>query len=185
VTVDEELVKLEDDIRRLKVEYEIYFSGSSPRPPRDTLFRVETLVKRYSADQSKLNFSQRFKFTSLAQKFAINNQLWRRKLQEKEEGRSMAGAQKRAPEARAAEGVVRVVCADPGAEPEKVAELLEAMLKAKRRTHERSDDLDAAAFQKFLLDRTRQIKSKLGCDKVLFTVAIEGGKVRLKATKAD
>ncbi len=53
------------------------------------------MIKRYSSDQSKLNFSQRFRFTSLAQKYAVNSNLWRRKLQEKEEGRSLTGPQKR------------------------------------------------------------------------------------------
>jgi len=33
VTIDEELTKLEDDIRRLKIEYEVYFNGSTDRPP--------------------------------------------------------------------------------------------------------------------------------------------------------
>jgi hypothetical protein len=184
VTVDEELNKLEDDIRRLKVEYEIYFNGSSPRPPHDTLYRVETTVKRYSSDQSKLNFSQRYRFTSLVQKFAVNNQLWRRKLQEKEEGRSLTGVPRRAAGQRAADGVVRVVCSNPEAEPEKVAELLRAMEEAKNRAHE-PEKLDAAAFQKLILSRTQQIKTKLGCDKVLFSVSVEDGKAKLKAAKAE
>ena len=95
MTVDEEFNKLEDDLRRLKIEYEVYFNGGSPRPPHDTLFRVETMIKRYSSDQSRLKFSQRFRFTNLAQKYAVNSNLWRRKLQEKEEGRSLTGAQSR------------------------------------------------------------------------------------------
>ena len=37
MTVDEEFNKLDDDLRRLKIEYEVYFNGGSPRPPRDTL----------------------------------------------------------------------------------------------------------------------------------------------------
>ena len=186
MTVDEELNKLEDDIRRLKVEYEVYFNGSAPRPPHDTLYRVETVVKRYSSDQSKLNFGQRYRFTSLVQKFAVNSQLWRRKLQEKEEGRSLTGAQKRPSEERGqADGVVSVVCANPADEPEKVTELLRAMQDARRRVRESAENLDAAAFQKLIADRTRQIKAKLGCERVLFTVSIEGGKVKFKAAKAD
>ena len=91
MTIDEELNKLDDDLRRLKIEYEVYFNGSAPRPPHDTLYRVENTIKRYSSDQSKLNFSQRFRFTAIVQKYAVNANLWRRKLQEKEEGRSHTG----------------------------------------------------------------------------------------------
>ena len=96
--------------------------AGSPRPPHDTLYRVENMIKRYSSDQSKLNFSQRFRFTSLAQKYAVNSNLWRRKLQEKEEGRSLTGAQKRA--GRIAAGAMARCawsCSDPDAETEKVS----------------------------------------------------------------
>jgi hypothetical protein len=185
VTVDEELNKLEDDIRRLKVEYEVYFNGGAPRPPHDMLFRVENLIKRYSSDQSKLNFSQRFRFSALVQKYAVNSQLWRRKLQEKEEGRSLTGVPRRPAGAPVSDGIVRVVCSDPEAEAEKVEQLLRAMRDAKRQIGERADGLDAATFQRFLREKTQQVKDTLGCDKVQFSVSIEGGKVKFKATKAD
>src|SRR5208283_3176691 len=108
------------------IEYEVYFNGASPRPPHDTLYRVETMIKRYSSEQSKLNFSQRFRFTSLAQKYAVNSNLWRRKLQEKEEGRSQTGPLKRAKEAPGVDSTVRIVCSDPDVETDKVSQLLQA-----------------------------------------------------------
>ena len=185
MTVDEEINKLDDDIRRLKIEYEVYFNGGSPRPPHDTLFRVETVIKRYSSDQSKLSFSQRFRFTNLVQKYAVNAQLWRRKLQEKEEGRSLIGPQKRPVEMPAGDGTVRVVFSDPDAETEKVSQLLQAMQEARRRAGETTVSLDAAAFHKFIKDKTKQVKAALGCDKVQFSVSVEGGKVKFRATKAE
>jgi hypothetical protein len=186
VTIEEEMNKLEDDIRRLKIEYEVYFSGGVPRPPHDTLYRVETVIKRYSSDQSKLNFSQRFRFMSLLQKYAVNSQLWRRKLQEKEEGRSLTGVlAKRPAAAPASDGVVRVVCSDPDTEAEKIEGLLRAMRDAKRQVGEPAESLDAATFQKFIREKTRQIKDTLGCDKVQFSVSVEGGKVKFKAAKAE
>lgn len=185
MTVDEELSKLEDDIRRLKIEYEVYFSGGSPRPPHDTVYRVEIVIKRYTADQSKLNFGQRFRFNSLIQKYAVNNQLWRRKLQEREEGRGQFAAQKRELEEMTAGGSVRVICSNPEKEPEKISQLLKAMVNAKRRVGERADNIDPLAFQKFVSEKTKQIKESLGCQKVQFTVTVEDGKVKFKAVKAD
>jgi len=184
VTVDEEFNKLDDDIRRLKIEYEVYFNGGSARPPHDTLYRVETLIKRYSSDQSKLNFSQRYRFTNLVQKYAVNAQLWRRKLQEKEEGRSLTGPQKRLVQAPPENGAVRVVCSDPEGEKEKVDQLLQAMLEARRQVGE-ANPLDAAAFHKYIREKTRKAKEELSCDKVQFSVWIEEGKVKFKATKAE
>lgn len=184
MTVDEELSKLEDNIRRLKIEYEVYFNGGSPRPPHDTLFRVETSIKKYS-DASKLNFGQRFKFNQLVQKFAVHNDLWRKKLKEKEEGRGRFGARRREAEEVGADGTVRVLCSDPSQEKEKVDQLLKAVVEAKRQAGERVDNLDPLAFARFVTEKTRQIKESLGCDQVQFTVSVEDGKVKLKALKPD
>ena len=185
MTVDEDFNKLEDDIRRLKIEYEVFFNGGSPRPPHDTLFRVETMIKRYSGDQSKLNFGQRYRFSSLLQKYAVNAQLWRRKLQEKEEGRSLTGVQRRAALWPLDDGIVRVVCSDPDAETDKVRQLLEAMLEARKKVGESASGLDPAAFHKFIKAKTKQVKETLGCSKVQFSVSVEGGKVKFKAAKAE
>ena len=185
MTVDEELNRLDDDLRRLKIEYEVFFNGGSPRPPHDTLYRVENTIKRYSSDQSRLSFGQRYRLTNLVQKYAVNAQLWRRRLQEKEEGRNLTGPQKRAIEMPVADSSVRVICSDPDVETEKVNQLLEAMRNARKLAGDTASDLDAAAFHRFIREKTKQIKEALHCDKVQFTVAVEGGRVKFKATKAD
>jgi hypothetical protein len=185
MTVDEEFNKLDDDLRRLKIEYEVYFNGGAPRAPHDTLYRVETAIKKFSSDQSKFNISQRFRFTSLTQKYAVNSNLWRRKLQEKEEGRSVAGQQKRQVEAPVSDGSVRVICSDPDKEMEKIGQLLQAMKDARIKAGESVGNLDAEAFHRFIKEKTRQVKTALNCDRVQFSVSIEGGKVKFKATKAE
>ena len=184
MTVEEELNKLEDDLRRLKIEYEIYFNGGSKLPPRDTVYRVEIVIKRYNSDQSKLNFGQRFKFSSLVQKYAVNNELWRRKLQEKEEGRGRFVVRKHELEVVAGDGTVRVVCSDPEKEADKVDELLKAMVSARQQVGERVNNIDPLVFHKFVREKTKQLKESLGCAKVQFSVAVEDGKVKFKAVKA-
>lgn len=186
MTIDEELNKLEDDIRRLKIEYETYFSGGSPRPPHDTVSRVEIMIKRYMSDQSKMNFGQRFRFNALVQKYSVNSELWRRKLKEKEEGRGRFAQQRTALEQQMkSDGSVKVAFADPEREKEKVDQLLKAMVDAKRQVGERVDNIDPMAFQKFVREKTKQLKESLGCDKVQFSVTVEEGKVKFKAVKAD
>jgi len=181
VTVDEEFTKLEDDIRRLKVEYEVYFNGGSPRPPHDTLFRVESTIKRYSSDQSKLSFGQRFRFTNLVQKYAVNAQLWRRRLQEREEGRSLTGAQKRPVELPPMDGTVRVVCSDPEKETEKVDQLYSAFLQAKQNAGEETSKLNQAGFKEFVRKKTKDLQEKKNCRDVEYVVEMLGGHVKLKA----
>jgi hypothetical protein len=183
MTVDEELSKLEDGIRRLKIEYEAYFNGGAPRAPSDSVFRVETTIKKYGDNSVKLNFGQRFRFNQLSQKYAVYRDLWRKKLKEKEEGRGRFGQQVR--ETAKPEGGARVVCSDPAKEQEKVDQLLKAMIDAKRQTGERVDNIDPLAFSRFVQQKTRQMKESLGCDKVQFSIDVEDGRVKFKAGKAE
>lgn len=181
MTIEEDLNTLEENMRRVKIEYESFFAGGSPRPPADTVFRVETTIKKYNSAIGELNFGQRFRFNQLAQRYALYNDLWRRKLRESEEGRAAPVSRASDVESQAAPGPFRVVCSDPENERDKVAALLEAYLLAKRQTGEGSSGLDPELFARFLGDKTRQIKRSLGCDKVEFTVRVEAGKVTLKA----
>jgi hypothetical protein len=184
VTVDEELDKLEDDLRRLRIEYEVYFNGGVDRPPRDRVFRVEIVIKRYTSDQSKLNFSQRFKLNTLAQKYAVQNALWKRRLIQKEEGRGSFGLQKRELKRLTDEETVRVVCSNPESEPDKVEEILNAIVSAQRKVGQKVENVNPARFRKYLCEKTSQVKESLGCARVQFSVSIEKGKVKFKATRA-
>jgi hypothetical protein len=83
-TVDDELGQIEKDIRRLKIEYEQYFGGGRSRPPSDTQWRLETMMKRYSDRGADMNFAQRFRFNNLSQTYAKYVDMWRKKTQQKE-----------------------------------------------------------------------------------------------------
>ncbi|HWP44970.1 MAG TPA: hypothetical protein VNO14_17135, partial [Blastocatellia bacterium] len=62
--IDQDLDRLENEIRRLKIEYDIYFNGGTVRPPLDTKGRVETSIKRLY-DARNMSFSQRFRYNAL------------------------------------------------------------------------------------------------------------------------
>ncbi len=183
MTIDEELIKLEDDIRRLKIEWEVYFNGNTDRPPRDMVYRVETYIKRRTADQSDLNFGQRYKLNALAQKYAVQNALWKRRAMEKEEGRGVFAQQKQGLEALTAAKMVCVVCSDPEIEPEKADQILQAIISTQRDLGRRVE-VDPARFHKYLCDKTRQIKSRFRCASVQFWISTEDGKLTFKAAKA-
>ncbi len=184
MTIDEELTKLDENLRRLKIEYEAYFNGGAHRAPRDTLFRVETAIKKHS-DAAKMNFGQRFRFNQLVQKYVVHNDLWRKKMKEKEEGRGRFAPRRREVDQPSADGTVRVVCSDPSAEKEKVDRLLKAVLDARRQVGEAMDNIDPLAFAKFVGDKTKQIRDSLSCEKVQFSVSVKAGKVKLKAVKLE
>src|SRR5690349_24730917 len=81
-------MRLEDDIRRLRIEFDIFFNGAAKRPPYDTKGRVETLLKRLGDDRT-LTFAQRYRYNSLAARYNAFRDLWRRTMQGREEGRDL------------------------------------------------------------------------------------------------
>src|SRR6202165_1991732 len=85
VTTDEELTVLDSQLRRLKIEYEIYFSNPTKRPPTDIEWKVLSLLRKFS-DGNRMSFSQRFRYNEVAQRYAIYSDLWRKKNRIREEG---------------------------------------------------------------------------------------------------
>jgi hypothetical protein len=85
VTIDEELSLLDQQLRRLKIEYEIFFNNPAKRPPNDVEWKVLSLIRKFS-DSARLSFSQRFKYNEMAQRYAIQSDLWRKKCRIREEG---------------------------------------------------------------------------------------------------
>lgn len=85
-SVDDDLAQIEKDIRQLKIEYEMYFAGGRKRPPADTQWRVDTMIKRYNDRSAEMNSGQRFHLTNLTSTYAKYQEMWRKKLMQKESG---------------------------------------------------------------------------------------------------
>jgi len=181
-TPDEQLARLEDDIRRLRVEFDIFFNGGSKRPPYDTKGRVETLLKRLGDDRS-LTFAQRYRYNSLAARYNSFRELWRRTMQGREEGRDAVSAHRasvhKEPGAPKVEPV-SFVCADAHREVEVVKNLFESLMEAKRLCGE-AEDLSFPKFHRLIASKADGLKEKLGCDRVRFSVSVENGHVSFKA----
>ena len=180
-TVEEQLARLEEDIRRLKVEFDIYFNGAAKRPPYDTKGRVETLIKRL-ADDRTLSFAQRYHYNSLVARYTSFMQLWRRTMQDREEGRggsARRGAQGAEPEA--GQAASDFVCADARGDVATVRELYDALVAAKRRCGEQTDDLSFPRFHRMIAAKTDALKEKLDCERVQFSVSVKDGRVNFRA----
>ena len=185
-TPDEQLTRLEEDIRRLRVEFDIFFNGGSKRPPYDTKGRVETVLKRLGDDRT-LTFAQRYRHNSLSSRYNAFRDLWRRTLQGREEGRDAASAAraqaKRESSPKEVEAV-SFVCADAHHEVEVLKNLYDSLLDAKRRCGEPTEDLSFPKFHRLIASKADGLKQQFGCEKVRFSVAVEGGHVSFKA-RAD
>ena len=82
--IDQMLARLEDDIRKLKIEFDVFFNGAHRRPPFEARARLEAHIKRI-ADNRNMNYAQRYYFNTVVSRFTSYRELWRRMLKAKGE----------------------------------------------------------------------------------------------------
>jgi hypothetical protein len=204
VSIDEELNVLDSHLRRLKIEYEIFFNNPTKKPPTDIEWKVLALLRKFSDGGGRMSFSQRFRYNELAQRYAIYSDLWRKKGRIREEGyrrpqdallsvqgvreaghepeHKVYGISKAAAAAAAAATVqpFTVECTDARSERDRVEKLYHALADAKKRAgKDTAGNLDS--FAAFVQKKTAQIRQQYGCPTVEFSVEMQGGDVRLKA----
>ncbi|MFQ5663848.1 MAG: MXAN_5187 C-terminal domain-containing protein [Terriglobia bacterium] len=193
-SVDEKLKQLEKEIRQLQIEYGAYFAGGRPRPPSDTEWRVQNLIKQFSDMGRRLKYAHRFRYNNLAARYAKFSEIWRQRSRRMEEGRTPFGYSRvaraleqerladaaRQHEARVHGEAVRVAICDPLKEAEKVQSLFHTLLEAKRKVGEASE-LNFEQFHKFVRKKTDQLKKQMRCQQVEYAITVEGGEVKLKA----
>ena len=188
---DRQLRELEAEIKKLEVEYNLFFAGRLPKLPWETRARVEALVKRYDRLQIQ-NTAERFRFQGLQSRFSAFCELWERSLKAREGARpSLRGRggeppppvrSPREPEASAEAPPRAVVTSlrDPATEAEKVQALYEQLREARRLSGETE-----VPFERFQ-EVVRAQVSKLGGDggEVVFKVSTKDGRVAFTAKPA-
>jgi hypothetical protein len=191
-TIDEDLAQLERDIRQLKIDYEQYFGGGKSRPPTDTEWRIDTMIKRYADRGAAMNYTQRFRYGSLAQTYSKYREMFRKRLKQKEEGtvqRHFGAAAKeiekeRAHKERSGAAIqfpFAISIKDPDHEKKKVEELYAAFRSAKEQVSESTEKFTLEVFQQFVRQKTEQLKKQKNAHEVEYVVNLEGKHALLKA----
>jgi hypothetical protein len=192
-TIDEEMSQLEKDIRQLKIEYDQYFGGGRKRPPTEIEWRIELLIKRYSERGGDLKFGQRFRYNNLSQTYAKYKDIFRKKVQQKEEGKVQRhfGAAAKAIEAERSRAAAaaksaapptafRMVCSEPEQETDKVDQLYQAFQQAMQQTGG-SIKQSRDSFNEFVSKKTKELQKQKNCREVEYVVEVVNGEVKLKA----
>jgi hypothetical protein len=195
---DRQLRELEAEIKRLEIEYNLFFAGRLPKLPWDTRSRVEGLVRQYDRMHIQ-NTAERFRFQGLQSRFNSFCELWERHLKNRELGRpgrqrsrtpdsTVPGAPPAPPATAsatpAAAGAGRpgaVSVRDPEAEAHKVQSLHEEFNEARRQLGE-----PEVSFDRFR-DVVKSQVSKLGKDGtgVAFRVSVKDGRVAFTAKPTE
>ena len=200
-TIDEDMAQLEKDIRQLKIEYDQFFGGGRKRPPAEIEWRIDTLIKRYAERAGEMKVGQRFRYNNLTQTYAKYKDIFRKKMQQKEEGHVQRhfGAAAKAIEAERAKAAAeaarspntaapaasqpatfRVVCSEPEREPDKVDQLYQAFQQALQQTGG-SLKQSRENFAEFVSRKTKDLQQQKNCREVEYVVEVVNGEVKLKA----
>jgi hypothetical protein len=191
--LDRELELLENELKRLEAEYNMFFAGRLPRPPWETRGRVTAMVRRLDNVHIP-NTGGKFRFTTLQSRYQTFIDLWDRGLKAREEGRPGPFAHLKQPtttEEKPTRPIDRILhvttFSDPMKEMDKLQDLYESLAEARREVGE-----EAIPFHKFadLIKTQVGTFKKKGTPEVAFRVAVKHGKVAftaraMKGSKAE
>jgi hypothetical protein len=177
--VTEWIELLERKLGMLKREYDQYFLGTRPRPP--TILRGEVQKAVTILTNSPIpNTALRFKFNSLCSRYMAFRRQWDDTLRKIEEGtyeRHRFKANLRA----------KPSAPPPGAKAgrkDQGSDLYQEYVDAKLACGQSADGISREKLEKSLAKQRAQLQKKFGDDASFqFRVAVENGKVRLKAKR--
>jgi len=190
---DEELDKLEEDIRRLKNMYDQFFTGIVKVPPSFHRHQIEGSIHEISKQKMRDN-TRRFRFNTILSRYNQFREMWARKMREREEGpldfRMRQRAMNKPPEPRheappptprvTSEAPDPYVRMTPGANGEQIRRLFELVerenLKLGKTPNVTMEQL-AAMVQK----QSETLREKYHVNSVAFRVETIDGRVKLKA----
>jgi len=198
---DEELDKLEEDIRKLKTKYDSFFAGIIKVPPMHERRMLEVYLHELSKQKIRDN-ARRFRLTQLLTRYNQFRELWGRKMREREEGpldyrrRRAALVRKAETETKAAPPPLppppprpRTVTSSPGDPYVKVtpgsngAEIRRLYAEIERQ-HLKLGKLPPVSFDQLaamVQKQSEAVRSRYHVQTVAFRVETIDGKVKLKA----
>jgi hypothetical protein len=203
MAITDDLVDIEEGIRKLHVEWEKFFGGVERRPPSNLKTRIENLIRRYAGTEMR-NSTERFRYQTLTARYNTFNELWNKRLRALEEGRPVGyhgrleklhdqhmteGRSPAPPEDELPElelprlppprrGEVRVE--SPERDRAAMRELFDRFQVA-RRTAGETGSVKFESFQKLISQQTTRILAEKGAQAVDFRLETKEGKVSLKA----
>lgn len=182
---EEDLNSLDDGIRRLKVEYTIFFNGHRKKPPDDLKMRVERIVKKLS-ESGDMTYNERFRYNTLVTRYYVLRDLWRRTMMQRELGET--ARDKAVLEDRAAKEApkleVHISLSNPDREEDKVRKLYEGLVDMSAKGA-KQPPISYPQFLKYIATQTKNIQQKFGCSAVVFNVALERDAIKFTARADD
>lgn len=188
---DDELDRLEEDIRKLKSKYDQFFAGITKVPPSTDRYQIESRIHEMNKQKMRDN-GRRFRFSTIQARYNQYRELWGRRMREREEGpvdfRRRKAALEAPSENPAPPPPARVTSSradpyvkmTPGTNGETIQALFEAVEQAHQEMGKRST-LSVEQLAAMVQKQADVIREKYQVSSVAFRVETVDGKVKLKA----
>lgn len=195
MTFDEQLDFLEEQIRKLKIQFDLYFSGIRKAPPTFERGKLDAMVHEMSRVRIR-DVGTRFRFNTLLARYNQYRELWSRRFREREEGpndwRRRAAALSSGPPARHPVEPPEPVPTVTKPLSESYVEVSavgreQALLQLHHRISEaqkslgKGNGLTLAQVSSMVDKQIDSLRARFGVDSVAFRVETVDGKVKLKA----
>lgn len=193
---DEELDQLEEDIRRLKNKYDMFFANIVKTPPSFHRHQIEIFIHEFSKKKMRDN-TRRFRFNQILSRYNQFREMWARKIREREEGpldfrmrqRALNAPSEPKPFAPPAvpqhervtsEAADPYVKMTPGANGEQIRSLYEQI----EREHQKlgkQPNVTLEQLASMVQKQAETVREKYHVNQVAFRVETVDGRVKLKA----
>jgi hypothetical protein len=193
---DEELDKLEEDIRKLKNKYDQFFTGIVKVPPSFERHQVENYIHEMNKQKMRDN-ARRFRFNTVVSRFNQYREMWGRKMREREEGpiefqrRKAAMEQPSAPppppppqrtssEPVTSPGIGPYVKMVAGSNGDAIEKLYSEIERENQKLGKRAS-MTVEQLRKMVEQQSEVVRERYKVQAVGFRVDVVDGKVKLKA----
>jgi hypothetical protein len=185
---DDELDKLEEDIRVLKNKYDQFFSGIAKVPPSIERQAVERYIHELNKQKIRDN-GRRFRLNTLVARYNQLREMWARRMREREEGPLDFRRRQALLESPGHEPTPQPVTSarpdpyvkmTPGANGEQIRQL-HAEIERANAAMGKSNTITVEQLAAMVQKQTELVRSKYNVNTVAFRVETVDGKVKLKA----
>lgn len=190
---DDDLDKLEEDIRKVKNKYDQFFSGITKMPPMTERRAVDIMIHEMNKQKMRDN-ARRFRFNTLTARWNQYREMWGRKIREREEGplefkRRQAALEAPSEKVRAASSAQSHVTSGDAESYVKVAqgtngEEVRRLYEQIQRENSRLGKANNVTFEQLsamVQKQTEMVRERYNVNAVAFRVETVDGKVKLKA----
>lgn len=175
-----ELDTLDGELESLRINYEQFFTGLMPLAPEKKHAEVKRRIRRLLRAPFR-NSEMSFRLKTLEGRYNTLHSYWQRVLRERDDGTYSKDVFKANMRERCKLEDARAQTAQ-GAAENAIKQLFTKYKETLEHHTGKVQNIDYAAFQKAIVQRTKEFKAQNKGQKVSFKVVLHQGKVTIKAT---